>query len=106
MIVGITGGVGSGKSTVMAVLREHFGAKTILADELGHEALQPENETYDEICQLFGDEIVSQDGQLDRGEIAKQMYGNSEKREKMNAIVHPFVKKLIEKSFLCGRRNL
>lgn len=105
MIVGITGGVGSGKSTVMAVLREHFGAKTILADELGHEALQPENETYDEICQLFGDEIVSQDGQLDRGEIAKQMYGNSEKREKMNAIVHPFVKKLIEKKLLVWEKE-
>lgn len=100
MVIGITGGVGCGKSTVMAVLREHFGAKTILADELGHEALQPEKETYAEICHLFGNEIILPDGQLDRQKIAKLIYQDPKKRERMNAIVHPFVKKQIENLLL------
>lgn len=53
MVIGITGGVGCGKSAAMKVLREKFQAKTLFADELGHEALQPEAETYEKIRTLL-----------------------------------------------------
>ena len=97
MVIGITGGVGCGKSTVMSVLAETYGAKTILADEIGHEALQPGKETYYLIRELFGDSVVFPDGQLDREQIAQLIYGDEALRNKMNEIVHPYVKKQIKK---------
>lgn len=96
MVIGITGGVGSGKSTVMSVLREQFQAKTLLADELGHRAMKPGEEPYREICTLFGKEVVLPDGQLDRAHLAEIIYADEQKRQQLNRIIHPYVKRKIQ----------
>lgn len=95
MVIGITGGVGCGKSTVMAMLRERFGAKTLLADELGHEALQPGAETYGQIAALFGETVVSEDGQFNRALMAEMIYADGRKRKELNDIIHPYVMRRI-----------
>lgn len=90
-VIGITGGVGCGKSTVMTILREHFFAKTILADEVGHEALQKGTATYCEIVKIFGDNGLLPDGRIDRSYLADVIYQDEYKRQELNAIIHPYV---------------
>lgn len=105
MVIGITGGVGSGKSTVMMVLREKFGAKTLLADELGHEALRPGTETYNQICAAFGNDVVLDDGQLNRSALAQVIYADARKREKLNDIIHPYVMQQIRQQLFLWKEE-
>ncbi len=85
--VGLTGGLGSGKSTVAAMLRE-LGAQVIEADALGREFMEPGHEVYDQIVARFGREIVDPDGQLNRGRLADLAFRHGRLQE-LNAIVHP-----------------
>ena len=100
-IIGITGGVGSGKSEVMNVLEGSFGAGIIIADELGHLSMEKMSLTYNAMVQTFGTEILTDSGEIDRNQLAKIIFSSDEMRKKQNAIVHPFVnektKELIEK---------
>ena len=67
--VGLTGGLGSGKSTVARMLRE-LGAEVIESDELGRALMEPGNPAYDEIVRVFGPEVVGADGRLNRPRLA------------------------------------
>jgi dephospho-CoA kinase len=87
--VGLTGGLGSGKSTVAAMLRE-LGAKVIEADALGRELMEPEHAVYDEIVAHFGREVVNSDGRLNRARLADLAFRQGRLQE-LNAIVHPAV---------------
>lgn len=100
MIIGITGGVGCGKSTVMSVLKNQFMAKTILADEIGHQAMQPGEEPYIQICRALGQEAIKEDGKLDRDYLSKLIYNDEEKRNWLNSIIHPYVLKRMEEQIL------
>lgn len=97
MVLGITGGVGSGKSTIMALLREHFQAKTLLADEIGHKAMCPGEQPYKQIIAQFGESVCLPSGELDRNAIANIIYADDDKREQMNQIIHPYVLQTIRK---------
>ena len=85
--VGLTGGLGSGKSTVAAMLRE-LGAQVIEADALGREMMEPGHEVYDQIVAHFGPEVVNPDGHLDRARLADLAFRHGRLQE-LNAIVHP-----------------
>ena len=85
--VGLTGGLGSGKSTVAAMLRE-LGAQVIEADALGREVMEPGHEVYDQIVARFGREVVSPDGHLNRARLADLAFRHGRLQE-LNAIVHP-----------------
>jgi dephospho-CoA kinase len=85
--VGLTGGLGSGKSTVAAMLRE-LGAQVIEADALGREVMEPGHEVYDQIVARFGHEVVNPDGQLNRARLADLAFRHGHLQE-LNAIVHP-----------------
>lgn len=87
--VGLTGGLGSGKSTVAARLRE-LGAQVIEADELGRELMEPGHAVYDDIVRVFGPEIVASDGQLNRRKLADMAFSGG-RLDELNAIVHPAV---------------
>jgi dephospho-CoA kinase len=87
--VGLTGGLGSGKSTVAAILRE-LGAQVIEADELGRNLMEPGHAVYDEIVRLFGPEVVGPDGRLNRARLAKLAFEENRLND-LNAIVHPAV---------------
>jgi dephospho-CoA kinase len=87
--VGLTGGLGSGKSTVAAFLRE-LGAEVIEADELGRALMEPGQQVYAEIVHTFGAEVVGLDGKLNRARLAKMAFKGGRVNE-LNAIVHPAV---------------
>jgi dephospho-CoA kinase len=87
--VGLTGGLGSGKSTVAALLRA-CGAHVIEADELGRALMQPGQSVYAEIVRAFGPEVVLPDGRLNRPQLAKLAFEQG-RLDDLNAIVHPAV---------------
>jgi dephospho-CoA kinase len=85
--VGLTGGLGSGKSTVAAMLRE-LGAQVIEADALGRELMEPGQPVYAAIVERFGPQVVSPDGYLDRARLAELAFRGGRLQE-LNALVHP-----------------
>src|SRR5580698_5522352 len=85
--VGLTGGLGSGKSTVAARLRE-LGAEVIEADELGRALMEPGQAVHAEIARVFGPEVVSPDGRLNRSKLAELAFTGGRLHD-LNAIVHP-----------------
>lgn len=85
--VGLTGGLGSGKSTAGAMLRE-LGAQVIEADALGREVMEPGHEVYRQIVARFGHEVVNPDGHLNRARLADLAFRHGRLQE-LNAIVHP-----------------
>jgi dephospho-CoA kinase len=93
--VGLTGGLGSGKSTVAAFLRE-FGAHVIEADALGRQMMEPGHEVYRQIVHTFGSEVVSPDGRLNRPKLAELAFRGGRLNE-LNAIIHPAVIALQQK---------
>jgi dephospho-CoA kinase len=95
-LVGLTGGIASGKSTVAAILRR-LGAAIINADELSREVVQPEQEAWKEIIKTFGPDILQEDQTLDRRKLRKIVFDNPEARKKLEAIIHPRVRALAER---------
>jgi len=85
--VGLTGGLGSGKSTAAAMFAAH-GAYVLSADEIGRELMQPGQAVYAAIVKHFGNGVVSADGSLDRTALARIAFQNG-RIEELNAIVHP-----------------
>ena len=72
-VIGLTGGIGSGKSTVSGFLRE-LGAVIIDADKVGHEAFKPDTETWREVVAAFGKEILAPDGEIDRKKLGEIVF--------------------------------
>jgi dephospho-CoA kinase len=87
--VGLTGGLGSGKSTVAGYFRD-LGAHLMEADEMGRALMEPGHAVYDEIVEVFGPEVVRGDGKLDRAKLADLAFRGGRLSE-LNAIVHPAV---------------
>ena len=87
-VIGLTGGIGSGKSTVSQFLRE-LGAVLIDADKVGHEAYQPNTETWREVVAAFGEQILTPDGEIDRRNLGGIVFGSPESLARLNLIVHP-----------------
>ena len=89
LIVGLTGGIGAGKSTVANMFAQ-LGALTIDADQLAREAIEPGSTGFDEVIAEFSTKILT-DGDIDRQKLGKIVFKDSEKRKKLEAIIHPRV---------------
>ena len=87
-IVGLTGGIGSGKSTVAQFLTE-LGAAVIDADKVGHEAIQPGTPVFQKIVAAFGQQIIGASGEIDRARLGEIVFKNPQARERLNEIIHP-----------------
>lgn len=96
-ILGITGGVGSGKSAVLDYLEEEYGAAVCKLDEEAKLLQRRGTDCFDRIVREFGEEMVGADGELDRGKLAEEVFGDRERLERLNGIVHPEVKRRVEK---------
>lgn len=86
--VGLTGGLACGKTYVGEAL-ESLGCLLIQADELGHRVLEPGGDAYEGVVREFGPGILKEGGQIDRQKLAAEVFGNPERLERLNAIVHP-----------------
>lgn len=95
-LVGLTGGIASGKSTVAAILHR-LGAAIINADDLSREVVQPEQDAWEEIIDTFGHDILQEDKTFDRRKLRKIVFDSPEARKKLEAIIHPRVRALAEK---------
>jgi dephospho-CoA kinase len=90
VLVGLSGGIGSGKSTVARLLAGR-GAVVVDADSIAREVVQPGRPGFDAVVERFGPEVVGADGALDRPALAAKVFGDSEALAALNGIVHPLV---------------
>jgi len=90
LIVGLTGGIASGKSTVSNILRQE-GVPVICADELARAVVAVGSPALNEIRSLLGDQVLDATGNLDRPKVARIVFNNSEKRRALEQIIHPRV---------------
>lgn len=88
LTVGLTGGMGSGKSSVSARLREH-GARVVDADAIAREVVAPGEPALAELAEAFGADVIRADGTLDRALLARRAFADEASRRRLNAITHP-----------------
>ena len=93
--IGLTGGIGTGKSSVTEALQS-LGAAVINADLLGHDAYLPGTIGFEEVVTEFGQEIVGSDGQIDRKKLGPIVFSDSSKMDRLNEIMHPLIRDLID----------
>ena len=89
-LIGLTGGIGSGKSTVAAILSE-LGASVIDADKVGHDVYLPGSEGFRLVREAFGDGVVGADGTIDRKALGARVFADPALLARLNAIVHPLI---------------
>ena len=92
-IIGLTGGIASGKSLVSQRLAE-LGAVVIDADKLGHESYRKGTDTYRAVVEAFGDEVVGAEREIDRSALGGKVFGEPEARHRLQEIVWPAIKRL------------
>lgn len=95
-VIGITGGVGAGKSAILEYLEKNYKAKNLIADEIAHDLMEPGTECYEKLLRILPVEVYQEDHEhIDRKALAKELFAFKELREKVNGIVHPAVKDFI-----------
>jgi dephospho-CoA kinase len=102
--IGLTGGVGCGKSTVSRYLAKH-GIPIIDGDEISREAVMPGSPVMREIERLFGSEMLTEDGNLNREKMAELVFSDEGKRQILNGLIHPFVWKKTEEATLAAQET-
>jgi dephospho-CoA kinase len=103
-VIGLTGGIGTGKSSVAKVLQE-LGAVLISADRLGHQAYSPNTQTWREVVEAFGPEILSPGGEINRHKLGAIVFADPQALKKLNSIVHPQIRRLAEQKLQELRRQ-
>lgn len=95
VVVGLTGGIASGKSVVSSMLAEH-GALVIDADKVGHEAYAKGSGCYEKVVSAFGQDIVGPNGEIDRKALGGKVFGDPSQRKRLEGIVWPWMKETME----------
>ena len=93
-VIGLTGGIGSGKTEVSKIL-ESFGARIINADTLGHRIYRKNTKAWTKIVEEFGETILDTNGNIIRSELAKRVFSSKNELDKLNNICHPEIKNLV-----------
>jgi dephospho-CoA kinase len=88
LVIGLTGGIGTGKSEVSRILKE-LGAEVIDADRVGHEAYSPHTAIWREVVDTFGDRVLGPTGEIDRKRLGAIVFSDPEAMDALNAIMHP-----------------
>lgn len=96
LVIGVTGGVGAGKSTVLSILEDNYNALIVKADEIGNEVKLKGNVCYDELIELLGKEVLSNNGEIDKKIMASMIFSDENLLNKVNSIIHPAVRRIIE----------
>ena len=91
MVIGLTGGIGAGKSTILNILKKEFGFTVIETDRIAHELMEKGQPVYEEITACFGREILDEKQQIDRRKLGAIVFEQKKMLKKLNEIVHPEV---------------
>ncbi|MCI8377218.1 MAG: dephospho-CoA kinase [Lachnospiraceae bacterium] len=102
-VIGLTGGVGSGKTVAAGRLADIADAELLIADDLGHLVMEKGKKGYQEIVGTFGSNILDGQGEIDRRKLSELVFGDSKQLEKLNRIIHPAVKSYL-KDYIDKRR--
>ena len=105
MVVGITGGIASGKSAVTRMLRER-GAVVFSADDASRAVLSVGGSLLKSLAEAFGPKILIEDGALDRAELGRKIFSDAAAREKLNHIIHPAILRLLKAQIDAAREDL
>lgn len=97
-MVGLTGGIGSGKSTVAKLLAEE-GFAVVDADQIARDIMEPGSPVLQQVAEVFGEDVIRQDGSLDRAELARRAFVSQEQTAKLNAITHPAIREESKRRF-------
>lgn len=106
MILGITGSSGAGKSTVCEILERKYSSQTINADKIAKQLSKQGTNYLQEIIQNFGDDILLEDGELNRRKLANIIYSNPEKRDELNNITFKYIKNEIKEQIAKSNNNI
>lgn len=96
--IGITGGIGAGKSELLKYIGKHYKCEIYLADQVAHEVEKPGSECFRKLLELLGEDIAGPDGQIDKKRMAERIFSDGALLEQVNGIIHPAVKQ-----YLLGR---
>jgi dephospho-CoA kinase len=105
-VIGLTGGVGAGKSLVLTILKTKYNAEVMEADKVAHELMEPGEEGYLGIKETFGEAILNSDGTINRTALGKVIFDNESAREQINSIIHPLVWKRIRQKISASQAGL
>ncbi len=96
-IIGITGGVGAGKTRLLAYIESHYSCRVIYADAAAHRMQEPGTACYERLTALLGGDVLDREGRIDRARMAEKIFRDDALLSGVNAIVHPAVREYIEK---------
>jgi len=94
-LIGVTGGVGAGKSEILQYVEKHYNCEVYLADQVAHQVQSPGQPCYNKLVELMGNSILTQDGKIDRTIMASKIFLDKNLLLKVNSIVHPAVQKYL-----------
>jgi dephospho-CoA kinase len=94
LVIGLTGSIGTGKGEVARLLQA-LGAVVINADQVGHEAYKPDSESWREVVQAFGEEILQSNREIDRGKLGAVVFADPEQLARLNKIMHPRMARMV-----------
>ena len=104
-VIGITGGVGSGKSLILNYIKDHYNCEIIMADDLAKDLCKKGELCYKPLVKLLGKDVLGTDEEIDRSVMAQKIFSDDSLRTGVNNIIHPGVKKFILKRIAYLRRN-
>lgn len=94
-LIGITGGVGAGKSAILDWLQAHYNCYILKADEAAHQVREPGEKCYERLVELLGKEVLLPGGGIDRAKMAEKIFGDAALLKQVNGVIHPAVKEYI-----------
>jgi len=93
--IGITGGVGAGKSLILNYINSRYHAKIYMADHIANDLKEPGQSCYESVVDLLGRQILDADGRINKGKMAERIFENSELLKQVNEVIHPAVKEFV-----------
>ena len=103
--IGITGGVGAGKSEILQYIRKHYKCEIYLADEVAHLVKEPGTECFKKLVALLGEDVLDETGQINKSAMAEKIFASQEILQRVNAIVHPAVQEFILNKYQAAKEN-
>ena len=104
LVIGLTGGIGTGKSEVTRLL-ESLGAASINADQVGHEAYTPNSETWRAVVDAFGEDILQESGEIDRRKLGGIVFSDPNELARLNGIMHPRMARMVSRKIDALRQD-
>ena len=97
-LIGITGGVGAGKTEILSFIKKHYNCEIHLADVVAKKIQEPGEVCYNKVVALLGNDVLAPDGSIDKGKMATKIFLNTDLLRKINDIVHPAVREYLEQA--------